>query len=100
MKQDSSMEVISQATCIFTALMSCLFGLYQGICAYNSTSPTPFFTLGEAISAFGLIFAVYQLKNKSWDVVLRIRDSWQRNLFWYLGIAGLVAIAISAFLWE
>ncbi len=53
------------------------------------------FSLGEAVAAFGLIFAVFQLKDKSWDIVLKIRDSWQRNLIWYMGVGGLVSIAIA-----
>ncbi len=63
---------------------------------YHSLGQPVLFTLGEAVSAFGLIFAVYQLKNPSWDIVLRIRERWESNLFWYLGIAGLVSVGVSA----
>lgn len=76
--------------------MGCLFGYYQSSCSYYIGNPISFFSLGEAVGAFGLIFAVYQLKNPSWDIVLKIREKWQSNLFWYLGIAGLVSIGLSA----
>lgn len=48
--------------------------------------------LGGALAAFGLIFAVYQLRKPRWDLVLRIRRSWQRNLFWILGGVGLTLV--------
>lgn len=50
--------------------------------------------LGGALSAFGLIFAVYQLRKPQWDLVLRLRSGWQRNLFWILGVAGLLLTLI------
>lgn len=38
--------------------------------------------LGEALIAFGLIFTVYQLRTPRWEIVLSVRDAWQRNLVW------------------
>lgn len=51
-----------------------------------------FLDLGGALAAFGLIFAVYQLRKPQWDIVLRIRDRWQQHLFWILGGVGLILI--------
>ncbi len=57
--------------------------------------------LGGALAAFGLIFAVYQLRREPWDVVLQIRRRWQSCLFWYFGVAGLslslLAVILSDF---
>lgn len=46
--------------------------------------------LGGALAAFGLIFAAYQLRKPGWEVALRLRDGWQRNLVWILGGCGLL----------
>ena len=56
--------------------------------------------LGGALAAFGLIFAVYQLRKPRWDIVLRIRESWQRNLFWIFGGMGLLFTFIGVVLLE
>ena len=61
---------------------------------YDFTSTPIYLDLGSALAAFGLIFAVYQLRRPQWDLVLRIRDSWQRNLFWILGVTGLLLTLI------
>ncbi len=53
------------------------------------TSVPVYLSLGGALAAFGLIFAVYQLRKPQWDLVLGIRDSWQRNFLWILGGIGL-----------
>jgi hypothetical protein len=50
--------------------------------------------LGGALTAYGLIFAVYQLRRESWDIVLRIRDPLQKQLFWVLGFIGLFLTVI------
>ncbi len=58
-------------------------------------SPTDipiYLDLGGALAAFGLIFAVYQLRKPQWDLVLRIRSGWQSNLFWIFGGAGLFLV--------
>jgi hypothetical protein len=52
------------------------------------TTPV-FLDYGGELAAFGLIFAVYQLRREQWDVVLRIRSKWQRNPFWLFGGTGL-----------
>lgn len=91
------MSILAPYTGSVSSLGSnCLFGYSQIPCNYNLQNPSHFFTLGEALAAFGLIFAVYQLKNSSWDTVFRIRGFVQRNLFWFLGIIGLICIGFSA----
>lgn len=54
------------------------------------TDPPIYLDLGGALSAFGLIFAAYQLRKPQWDFVLRLRPAWQRNLIWILGGIGLL----------
>jgi hypothetical protein len=54
-----------------------------------------FLDLGGALAAFGLIFAVYQLRNPKWEIVLQIRDAWQRNLLWIFGGIGLFLVLLS-----
>lgn len=66
----------------------------------HTNTPSVYLDLGGALAAFGLIFAVYQLRKPQWDLVLRIRDSWQRNLFWMLGGAGLFLTFIRVILPE
>lgn len=56
---------------------------------YDFTNQPIYLDLGGALAAFGLIFAVYQLRRPQWDIVLQIRGGWQRNLFWILGGIGL-----------
>ncbi len=46
--------------------------------------------LGSALAAFGLIFAVYQLRKPRWELILRIRSGWQSNLIWIFGGIGLL----------
>ncbi|HEX8608751.1 MAG TPA: hypothetical protein VF679_08940, partial [Pedobacter sp.] len=71
----------------------CLFQFIDaGYCNSSYLSSPSFLDLGGALAAFGLIFTVYQLRNPQWDLVLRIRASWQRNLFWILGSIALVLI--------
>lgn len=53
-------------------------------------NPPIYLDLGSALAAFGLIFAVYQLRKSQWDLVLQIRSGWQRNLIWILGGVGLL----------
>lgn len=46
--------------------------------------------LGGALASFGLIFTVYQLRKPSWEITLRIRPRWQGELFWIMGVVGLI----------
>ncbi len=61
---------------------------------YDFTNPPIYLDLGGALAAFGLIFAVYQLRKPQWDLVLKIRDKWQGNLFWIFGGIGLLLTLI------
>ena len=68
---------------------------------YSSSANIPIYLdLGGALAAFGLIFAVYQLRKPQWGLVLRMRNSWQRNLFWILGSIGLLLTLIRILLPE
>lgn len=89
--------VIQQIDPIITS-SKCIFGLVQGVCNYNLNNPPVLFSLGEGIAALGLIFAVYQLRNESWKMILRLRVWWQRNLPWIFSGAGLFFILISSLL--
>jgi len=64
----------------------------------NFVNSPIYLDLGGALAAFGLIFAVYQLRKSQWDLVLRIRDSWQRNIFWIFGGVGLLLTLIRVLL--
>src|SRR3989344_5426998 len=61
---------------------------------YDFINPPIYLDLGGALAAFGLIFAVYQLRKPQWDLVLKIRDKWQGNLFWIFGGIGLLLTLI------
>jgi len=69
------------------------------IIVINSDSPI-YLDLGGALAAFGLIFAVYQLRKPQWDLVLKIRDRWQGSLFWILGVIGLALVLIRVLISE
>jgi hypothetical protein len=59
---------------------------------YEFSNPPIYLDLGGALAAFGLIFAVYQLRKPKWELVLRIRSQWQGNLFWIFGGIGLLLV--------
>lgn len=67
---------------------------------YDFINPPVYLDLGGALAAFGLIFAVYQLRKPQWDLVLKIRDKWQGNLFWIFGGIGLLLTLIRVFVSE
>lgn len=62
---------------------------------YDFANPSVYLDLGGALAAFGLIFAVYQLRKPQWELVLKIRSGWQRNLIWIFGGIGLLLVLIS-----
>jgi len=66
----------------------------------SPSNETLYLGFGGALTAFGLIFAVYQLRTPQWDLVLRIRNSWQRNLFWILGVIGLILVLLRVLIAE
>lgn len=75
---------------------NCLFN--NILCQYNPKLPTVYFSLGEAIAAIGLIFAVIQLSKPSWNITLAIRGNFYKNLVWFLLGFGAVCVLISALL--
>lgn len=42
--------------------------------SYNPQNPPIFFSIGEAISALAILFAVYQFKKEKWSLALKIRN--------------------------
>jgi hypothetical protein len=42
--------------------------------SYNYENPPIFFSIGEAISALAILFAVYQFKKEKWSLALKIRS--------------------------
>lgn len=77
--------------------MSCLFGFVKdALCFYDLASAPVYFSLGEAVAAFGLIFALYQLTKPSWEIVLRIRPAWQRKLMIRLAALGLGFVFVAS----
>lgn len=61
-------------------------------------SPPVYLDFGGALAAFGLIFAVYQLRKPQWELTLRIREWWQSNLFWIFGGVGLFLVLVRVLL--
>ncbi len=61
---------------------------------YDFANPPIYLDLGSALAAFGLIFAVYQLRKPQWELVLRIRSGLQSNLIWIFGGVGLLLVLI------
>jgi len=62
---------------------------------YDLSNTSIYLDLGSALAAFGLIFAVYQLRKPQWELVLRIRSGWQSNLIWIFGGLGLLLVLVS-----
>lgn len=91
------MEFLTDVQNIQTA-SSCWFGLVRDYCFYDTLQPPVLFSLGDAVAAFGLIFAAYQLKSKAWALVLRIRPWWQRYSVWILAGLGFFMISLAALL--
>lgn len=60
--------------------------------------PPIYLDLGSALAAFGLIFAVYQLRKPQWELILRIRSGWQSNLIWFFGGIGLFLVLVRVML--
>jgi hypothetical protein len=53
---------------------------------------------GGALAAIGLFFTVYQLRQPSWDVVLRLRPWWQRRLPLTLALLGALLVLFAVLL--
>lgn len=92
------MAEISQAPEYASLLTQCWFGTSDVLgCFIDAHNPSIYLSLGEALGAFGIIFAVYQLRSVKWRLVLDVRPKWQRMSVWILGISGLI-FALFAFL--
>ncbi len=90
------MPIISQSTDALTSAVPCLFGfLRDSLCTYQTANLPVYFSLGEAVAAFGLIFAVFQLTKPAWEITLKIRPSWQRLLLFISSGIGLFCIFLS-----
>jgi hypothetical protein len=57
-----------------------------------------FFSLGDAVAALALVFAVTQLADESWALTLRIKGRLKSNAVWLLLALGLATTLISAML--
>lgn len=68
---------------------------------YEFSNPPIYLDLGGALAAFGLIFAVFQLRKPEWALVLRIRGKFYENLHWiFIGIGlflTLVRVLVAEF---
>lgn len=64
---------------------------------FNSTK---YLDLGGALAAFGLIFAIYQLRTPQWKIILSLRSRWQKNLIWIFGGIGLLLTLLGVLLSE
>lgn len=87
------MEILQSADILNQTVYPCLFGFKYGGCSYFLSQPISF-SLGEGISAFGLILAVYQLKKTSWDIRLSIFGKIS-NIIWLFGILGLFSLVLA-----
>lgn len=66
--------------------------------AYYHFPTTTQFTLGEAIAALGLIFAVIQLAKPVWNIILDIKGRYTMRVVWSLLILALFSILVSSLL--
>lgn len=78
-----------------------LFHLKFGINLPHYTLPletNPYFSLGDAVAALALVFAVTQLADDSWGLTLRIKGTLKSNAVWLLLALGLATTLTSAML--
>jgi hypothetical protein len=66
------------------------------LCTYNPQSIPTYLEFGGALTAVGLILAVYQLRKPKWDIVLSMRPFWQKWAFAYIGVIGLFLVLMKA----
>lgn len=85
----------------FTSILeqgqNCLYGLGNRLCGYNPHSPPINFSLGEAIAAIGLIFAVYQLASPIWKITLDIKERLRYLPLIFITV-GLISIFMASFI--
>jgi hypothetical protein len=91
------LEVLNAThTTLASQFFNCWFGSSIPSCTYDRLNPPILFSLGEAISAIGLILAAYQLRTTLWKITLRIRGWWQENSLFILGFVGFVFALIAS----
>ena len=86
------------ASNLVETLPTCLFGFSRStFCGanLNSFSETSYFSLGEAVGAFGLIFAVRQLAQPAWEITLDIRCFLSRYAHIFCAGFGLLAVFVA-----
>jgi hypothetical protein len=86
---------------ILTVVGAYLFYLRFGIAFPHYVLPVnanPYFTLGDAVAALALVFAVSQLADDSWGMTLRIKGRLKSNAVWFLLALGLAATLVSTLL--
>lgn len=73
----------------------CIWSPENGVCFYNPYNPPIYFSLGDTLTAVGLLFAVIQLISPIKKVTLSIKGFKNRVLWFSIGIA-LLFIFIAA----
>lgn len=74
--------------------LACLYGLFGNTCSYDPNSAQVYFSLGEAVSTLGIIFAALQLANPTRKITLLIKEWYLKNIVWILSGIGLLAILV------
>ncbi len=76
--------------------LSCFYGLLGKSCSYNPKSAQIYFSLGEAVSTLGIIFAALQLSNPTKKITLLIKEWHFRYMVWILSGLGLLSILVAS----
>lgn len=63
--------------------------------SYDPQNSPIFFSIGEAISALAILFAVYQFKREKWSLALRVRDYIGRVVFVCVSLGIIFSIVAS-----
>lgn len=85
-------NIINAAT-----IVQCLYGLGDSKVCIDSSMPWQInLSLGEAVAAFGIIFAVYQLRSPTWRISLRIKEGYLSSLVWILSGIGLFFVFLAS----
>jgi hypothetical protein len=66
------------------------------LCTHSPQTIPTYLEFGGALTAVGLILAVYQLRKPKWDIVLSMRPFWQKWAFAYIGVIGLFLVLMKA----
>lgn len=82
-------QTINAGTCLASYVADWL-------CTYNPAGVPTYLEFGGALTAVGLILAVYQLRKPKWEIVLSMRPFWQRWAFIFLGGIGLLLVLVKS----